>query len=116
MNETLFTCYSGDEQFNCTTPMALVSVKNKYQVVIPREVREAVGVEVGDLLEAKAEAGKITFTPKSVVDRGIAESLADFSAGRSYGPFKTHKELTSSLHRQSAKIQPKARSKPKARR
>jgi bifunctional DNA-binding transcriptional regulator/antitoxin component of YhaV-PrlF toxin-antitoxin module len=115
MNETLLTCYCGGEQFNCTTPMALVSVKNKYQVVIPREVREAVGVEVGDLLEAKAEAGKITFTPKSVVDRGVAESLADFAAGRSYGPFKTDKELISSLHRETAR-EPKARSKRKPRR
>jgi hypothetical protein len=55
--------------------------------VIPREVRSAAGVEVGDLLEAKAEAGKITFTPKSVIDRGTADSFADFAAGRAYGPF-----------------------------
>jgi AbrB family looped-hinge helix DNA binding protein len=89
--------------------MALVSVKNKYQVVIPREVREAVGVEVGDLLEAKAEGGKITLTPKSVVDRGIAESLSDFAAGRSYGPFKTGRELISSLHRDRANAQQKTR-------
>jgi AbrB family looped-hinge helix DNA binding protein len=41
--------------------MALVSVKSKFQVVIPQDVREAVGIEVGDLLEAKVEAGKITF-------------------------------------------------------
>ena len=103
------------EQFNCITFMPLVSVKNKYQIVIPREVREAVGVEVGDLLEAKAEAGKITFTPKSVVDRGIAESLADFAAGRSYGPFKTDKDLIGSLHRESAKVQSKTKSKRKPR-
>jgi AbrB family looped-hinge helix DNA binding protein len=99
------------EQFNCITPMALVSVKNKYQVVIPRDVREAVGVEVGDLLEAKAEAGRITLTPKTVVDRGIAESLADFGVGRSYGPFKTDKELVKSLHRESAKVRSKTKSK-----
>lgn len=96
--------------------MALVSVRNKYQVVIPREVREAAGVEVGDLLEAKAEAGKITFTAKPAVDRGIAESLADFAAGRAYGPFETHKELVNSLHRESVKVQSKARSKRKPRR
>jgi bifunctional DNA-binding transcriptional regulator/antitoxin component of YhaV-PrlF toxin-antitoxin module len=104
-----------DEQFNCITAMALVSVKNKYQVVIPRDVREAVGVEVGDLLEAKAEAGRITFTPKSVVDRGVAESMADFGAGRSYGPFKTDKELISSLHQGSAKARSKTKSSRKPR-
>jgi hypothetical protein len=36
--------------------------------------------------------------------RGIAESLADFAAGRTHGPFKTHAELINSLHRESAKV------------
>jgi hypothetical protein len=75
-------------------------------------IRQAVGLEVGDLLEAKVEAGKITFTPKSVVDSGVAESLADFTAGRSFGPFKTDKELIKSLHQES----PEVRSKNKANR
>jgi bifunctional DNA-binding transcriptional regulator/antitoxin component of YhaV-PrlF toxin-antitoxin module len=66
--------------------MALVAVKNKYQVVIPRKVREKVPLKVGDLLEARAEHGKVTFTPKSVVDRDILESFADFQEGRTYGP------------------------------
>jgi AbrB family looped-hinge helix DNA binding protein len=95
--------------------MALVSVKSKYQVVIPRDVREAVGLEVGDLLEAKVEAGKITFTPKSAVERGIAESLADFRNGRSFGPFKKAKDLVGSLHEESAKVRPKAKPKRKPR-
>ncbi len=51
--------------------MAIVTVKNKYQVVIPQSVRERVGVKVGDILEAKAEKGKITFTPKAVLDRSV---------------------------------------------
>ena len=49
--------------------MSIVRVKNKYQVVIPESVREEIGVEIGDVLEAKVERGKITFTPKSIVDR-----------------------------------------------
>ena len=66
------------------------------------------------LLEDNVEAGKIIFTPESVVVRGIAESMADFAAGRSFGPFQT-KELIGSLHRESAKIrsQAKARRKPR---
>lgn len=87
--------------------MAIVSVKNKYQVVIPQSVREQMGVNVGDLLEAKVERGKITFTPKSLIDRGIAESLADFKHGRSYGPFKTHKEFLDSLHAEAKKLRVK---------
>jgi len=73
-------------------------------VVIPRGAGEAVGVEVADLLEANRLMARITFTPKPVVDSGIAESLADFAAGRSYGPFKTDKELIESIHRESAKV------------
>jgi AbrB family looped-hinge helix DNA binding protein len=95
--------------------MALVAVKNKYQVVIPQKVRKKIGLNVGDLLEAKAEHGKITFTPKSVVDRGIAESLADFKEGRTYGPFETHEELVKSLHDRTAELHSKGTSR-KARR
>ncbi len=54
--------------------MSLVSVKNKFQVVIPLKVREKIGIQVGDLLEARVERGKITFTPKSVLDRAVAET------------------------------------------
>jgi AbrB family looped-hinge helix DNA binding protein len=38
--------------------MSLVSVKNKFQVVIPQKVRERIGIQVGDLLEAKVERRK----------------------------------------------------------
>jgi hypothetical protein len=34
------------------------------------------------------EARNITFTPKSVVVRGIAESMADFAAGHAFGPIQ----------------------------
>jgi hypothetical protein len=66
--------------------------------------RRKIGINVGDLLEAKAERGRITFTPKSVVDRGLAESLAGFKAGRAYGPFETHEELVASLHEKAGKL------------
>jgi AbrB family looped-hinge helix DNA binding protein len=84
--------------------MALVTVKNKYQVVIPQRVREQVGVAIGDVLEAKAKNGKIVFEPKSIVHRGIAESIAEFKAGRAKGPFRTHKEFIASLHTESARL------------
>lgn len=77
--------------------MSIVTVKNKFQVVIPQGVREQIGVAVGDLLEAKVERGKITLTPKSVVDRAIAEGLEDVRKGRVRGPFGTVDELIDSL-------------------
>ncbi|MGD0127062.1 MAG: AbrB/MazE/SpoVT family DNA-binding domain-containing protein [Terriglobia bacterium] len=92
---------------NRTNSMALVSVKSKYQVVIPRNVRKKIGLNIGDLLEAKAEHGKITLTLKPVEDLGIAESLADFREGRTYGPFETHEELVRSLHDETAKLRSK---------
>lgn len=49
--------------------MAIVTVKNKYQVVIPQSVRKELGIKTGDLLEAKVERGKLTYTRKTVIDR-----------------------------------------------
>ena len=77
--------------------MALVTVKAKYQVVIPQRVREQIGVAIGDFLEAKVERGQITLTPKSVVDRALAEGLEDVRKGRVKGPFKTVDEMINSL-------------------
>ncbi|OFW38984.1 MAG: hypothetical protein A3J28_12400, partial [Acidobacteria bacterium RIFCSPLOWO2_12_FULL_60_22] len=62
--------------------MPFVTVKKKYQVVIPAAVRKRVGIEVGDLLEAKAGRGKVTFIPKSPIEREIAEGLDDIRKGR----------------------------------
>lgn len=81
--------------------MMLVAIKNKYQVVIPRQVRERIGLQVGDLLEANVERGKITFTPKSLVDRGIAEGLADLRKGRVHGPYKSASEAMSAFQERS---------------
>ena len=91
--------------------MALVAVKNKYQVVIPQKVREKIPLKVGDLLEVRAERGKVTFTPKSVVNRDVLESFVDFKEGRTYGPFQTHRELVASLHAERAKLRPRTRSR-----
>jgi len=89
--------------------MAIVTVKNKYQVVIPQHVRDEIGVSVGDVLEAKAEKGRIVFEPKSIVDRGVAESMAEFKAGRSFGPFATHEQFLASLHKEAKKAGTKRR-------
>jgi len=78
--------------------MAIVRVKTKYQVTLPTAVRERAGVNVGDVLEATVEEGKITLTPKSIVDRGIAEGLEDIRAGRVYGPFNSADDMLKSLH------------------
>jgi len=69
----------------------------------------------GDFVEAKAEKGKIVLTPKTIVDREytpaqrrvidarLAESLDQVKRGETYGPFKTHEEMTTFLHHQAKK-------------
>jgi AbrB family looped-hinge helix DNA binding protein len=69
--------------------MAIVTVKNKYQVVIPQAIREELGIRAGDLLEAKVERGRITYTPKAVIDRipaGKAERERFFKKLREQAP------------------------------
>jgi AbrB family looped-hinge helix DNA binding protein len=67
--------------------MDIVTVKNKFQIVIPQHIRDLVHVEIGDVLEASVEGGKITFTPKALVDRHLAEGLEDAREGRTHGPY-----------------------------
>lgn len=52
--------------------MPLVTVKKKFQVVIPQAVREALNIGEGDILEAQVEDGRLIYTPKQVIDRGAA--------------------------------------------
>jgi AbrB family looped-hinge helix DNA binding protein len=77
--------------------MDIVTVKNKFQIVIPQQVRALAHIEIGDLLEANVENGKIVFTPKSLVDRHIAEGLADARAGRMHGPYENAKDGVAAL-------------------
>jgi AbrB family looped-hinge helix DNA binding protein len=84
--------------------MQLVTVKTKYQIVIPRAIREQAGVGIGDLLEAKVEKGKITFAPKSVLDRHLTEGLEDLKKGRTHGPYKTAKDAIAALEARAKKL------------
>ena len=52
--------------------MPLVKVEEKFQVTIPTELREALHLTVGDLLEATIENETIVLKPKAVVDRAHA--------------------------------------------
>ena len=52
--------------------MPLVKVKEKFQITLPAELRQALHLAVGDMLEATVEQDKIVLTPKAVVDRTAA--------------------------------------------
>jgi len=92
--------------------MSLVKVKAKYQVTLPDSLRQQVRVDVGDVLEAKVRKGGIILTPKTIVDRGIAESLEDFKRGRTYGPFDSAEKAIGSLHSNAKRLSTKRSKKP----
>lgn len=49
--------------------MALVKLKQKGQMTLPAEIRAALSLKEGDLLEVSIEGGKVSLSPKIVVDR-----------------------------------------------
>jgi bifunctional DNA-binding transcriptional regulator/antitoxin component of YhaV-PrlF toxin-antitoxin module len=90
--------------------MDIVTVKNKFQIVIPQHIRKIARIEIGDLLEAGVENGKIVFSPKSLIDRHIAEGLEDVRKGRTHGPYATASEAIEALETRSKRSAKKRRS------
>ena len=83
--------------------MAMVTVKPKYQVTLPTKVREQIGLDIGDILEAKVERGKITLTPQALIDRRIAEGLDDIRKGREHGPYSSVAEALAAFRKRTRK-------------
>lgn len=52
--------------------MSLVKVKNKYQIVIPEEVRRNLRVQIGDTLEIVEKGGVLILRPVMVIDKAQA--------------------------------------------
>ena len=83
--------------------MPLTKVGPKYQVTIPKEAREAIGLSVGDLVEATTTKEGVLLRPKIVVDKHpevearLREAEEDIKAGRVYGPFRSVAEMRRSL-------------------
>jgi len=55
--------------------MPVVRVKRKYQVTIPVEIRERLGLAEGDYLEVTEQENQIVLRPKAVVDKPDREAL-----------------------------------------
>jgi len=89
--------------------MSIVKVGPKFQVTIPKKVREVAHLEVGDYVETYVVEGAIVLRPKKLVDKEESwfwaeewqkkerEADDDISAGRVYGPFGTVEDLKRSL-------------------
>jgi len=94
-----------------------VTVKNKTPLVVPPAVRRQAGLKSGQEIEFKVSGGVISISPKlptaadeytpeqrRLVDAQLTEGLADVKAGRVHGPFSTHKEFITSLHKEARKL------------
>ena len=81
--------------------MSIVRVQKKGQVTIPSGLRARIGIADGDFLEAEVDNGRIVLTPKSLIDRRLARSLADFEEGRTLGPFDNASDAMRALRSQS---------------
>ncbi len=89
--------------------MPVTKVGPKYQVIIPKSAREAVGLKVGDFVEATVERKGILLRPKVVVDKAfiekrLAEAEEDIKKGRVSRPYRSAKAFLASLHREAKRF------------
>lgn len=91
-------------------PAEVTKVGPKYQVTIPKAVREELGLKVGDLVQARVGKGHtIIMERKRLVDfdaeleEDLAAAKADYEAGRVLGPFESATEAVAALKRLSRK-------------
>lgn len=89
--------------------MALVKVKEKYQLTLPADIRKKADLNVGDVLEAKVQGRKITLAPKVLVDREfiekrLAEAEEDLRKGRVSRPYTSAKAFIRALHREAKRL------------
>ena len=96
--------------------MALATkVGPKYQVEIPKAVRQAAGLKPGDLVEASLSREGIILKPKVLVDRdledALTEALTDVRAGRVSAPSRSARVLVRDALKAGKPKQSRARTK-----
>lgn len=81
--------------------MPVVKVGKDNKVVIPKEVRERLGLKPGDFVQAKFErVVEVPYTDEPLGPKARAalrEAQKDIEAGRVSGPFKTAEEVQAHL-------------------
>ncbi|MCG3197893.1 MAG: AbrB/MazE/SpoVT family DNA-binding domain-containing protein [Candidatus Omnitrophica bacterium] len=87
--------------------MPVVKVGSRNEVVIPKTIRDRLGIETGDYVEVALRRDKAVITRKTDLDTfsitdepigpkmraGIRQGLEDVAEGRVSGPFKTAAEI-----------------------
>jgi AbrB family looped-hinge helix DNA binding protein len=67
------------------------------QVAIPKKFYDAMRLEPGDYMEIELHDDRLTLTPKTFIEKRLAEGLRDIEAGKVIGPFKNAKEALDAL-------------------
>ncbi len=80
-------------------PKPVVKLGTSRQVVIPKRIHDQLGLEAGDFLEVGVDRGKVVFTPQALIERRLAEGLADLNEGRVSPKLSSSAELSRSLAR-----------------
>jgi AbrB family looped-hinge helix DNA binding protein len=78
--------------------VAAVKIGASRQVAIPKKLHDELGLSPGDYLEVERQGNRIIMTPKSLVEKRLAEALDDVKHGRMGGPHDTVEDLIASLH------------------
>ena len=100
--------------------MPISKLGQRRQVVIPKEICDELGLQIGDFVEVRQIKGAVVIKPKKLVDADeiltpeqkaqidarLAEGLEDIKEGRVLGPFDTAKQAMRALR---TKTQPKTR-------
>jgi len=50
-------------------PMPLVHVKRNFQITLPQQLRNALEIKEGDLMEAEIRENTIILKPKTIIDK-----------------------------------------------
>jgi AbrB family looped-hinge helix DNA binding protein len=80
--------------------MPTVKIGVSRQVVIPKKFYEKLGLVPGDYFEVELEDDRLVLTPKMLVEKRLAEGLADIRHGRVVGPIKTARSAMRALKTQ----------------
>jgi AbrB family looped-hinge helix DNA binding protein len=78
---------------------SIVKIGASRQVIIPKKIHDRLGLRAGDYLEVELSDDKLLITPKALVEKRLAEALADVKHGRVHGPYRSAQDMVRSLRR-----------------
>ena len=77
--------------------MPLVKIGVSRQVVIPKRIHKELGLAPGDHFAVERRGNKVVLTPKTFIEKRLAEGLEDIRRSRGIGPFSTAEEAIRAL-------------------